>query len=69
MIRLTSQFSGADVASALIDDPEELIFLLEELAEQQSRFDQDLIELIAGTTAEKVVAFLRDLANKIEERP
>lgn len=67
---ITTQLHYGDLVEPLIDDPEETVFLLEGLAERaDDAFFEDVEGLIAGTTAEKVEAFARRLADTIKNRP
>lgn len=68
MIQINHTMSGAEVGYALADAPEELIYALEELAGRQSLFRDDLLDMIAGTTADNISAFLRGLADAIDSR-
>lgn len=66
---IETQISGEQIAGYLIDDPDEAYWMLGELAESGGEsFRAALSEFAAGTTAEKIVLFLRATADAIENR-
>lgn len=70
MISIEHRMTGNDLVQGIIDDPEEAIFFFEGLADEGGdRFLEEIQELVAGQTAEKIVEFARKLADAIENRP
>lgn len=69
MIDLSMRVSGAQIAICLSDDHEELAYFLDELADDMDeitthKIAQQVFDCVDG---DKVAAFLRALADAIEE--
>lgn len=68
MLRFDINLSGSQVGRELAEDPEEAIYALEAMADRPDHLLDEIPQLIAGMTAENVTAFLRNLADAIENR-
>lgn len=66
MINLDAQYSGGQLGRALIQEPEELAYALQEFADgEQEKTIDEVAEYFAGN-ADQTANFLRRLADKIE---
>ena len=68
MIHLTHSVSGGEIGVALAEEPEELLEALEALAGRYGMFRDDVLDMIAGTRADNIARFCRDLADAIDNR-
>lgn len=70
MITFEGQLSGRQIGIKLADDPEELAYALVELADCSAKqLGEEVAEFVPGGEegAQKVIRFLRDLADAIED--
>lgn len=68
MLHFELSLCGEQVGDELSRNPEDAMWALETMASRPDELLEELPELIAGTTAENVVAFLRNLADAIDNR-
>lgn len=68
MITLETQITGGQLGGRLVDDPEETWQMLMEMADGHADdFPNEVAEYAYGESATEVVAFLRIMADRIEE--
>ena len=68
MIYINHGMTGTEVAEALADDPEEIIYALEALADRYDQFRGDVLDIISGTTADTIAGFLRSRSTLLNPR-
>lgn len=67
MITIETQISGGEIGRKLADDPEELFYALEAMAEVNWRdLGGELAEHCWGSSAEKIAALLKHLLENVE---
>lgn len=70
MITLDIQVSGSQIGRELGNDPEELAYALEALAERNdSNLPKEVADSYPYGDVDSVVALLRNIATELEERP